>query len=677
MGVKFSKAAVRPHVKAADTSVAPTSAHHTIDDTKSRQDPALDLPVCNTSERSVSHHLQLSHDDINVATSTSTAPTLDSPQRRNSVPAPSMSTGHRDHTQQCLALFEQFLVEHRLMSIDYEEGTAFQPPPPITQPAAPTAAPVEQCLICCLDVHKSSALKAIKPCLACNSVYCHLCIKKIFLDACKDMSRMPPRCCEPINLQQAKPYLTAEDIALFRSKYEEWRTPNPMYCPVPACSAFIPERLLPQHLRSKNKRRVDSGIGTPKSESFACPTCQAGICVDCRQQAHPGSMCTMNEFGLDEETAKLLKEWGYKKCPKCGHGVKRMFGCNHMECRCGAHFCWSCMANINECGGGCYDDDDEYEEEGDEYGDNGVAEPGDDGQDPATVQDTTDQAEPAMTAQTTIVERPRNLDAGTAQYWANTEFNFGDEPTDQPQAVWDCHHEFSVYLISLSTAFDSRTTAMECVRCWNTIHASINAPHASTNDKDKSTPANTTRATRFGVRGNRGNRGRGRGRGRGTYAPPRGLFRADATIGTAPHLTATIPVLSSSQPTRAMSPMEDVQFSHDTIARRASLDSSHQHATPTSNVFASTPKTFSLAFECISCNFLVCDKCRADLVSEQEEERRLREEEKEKERARQEESVRQAGTVTSQEITPVVGTPETAQVEDDDDDEVVCSIGFD
>jgi hypothetical protein len=129
-----------------------------------------------------------------------------------------------------------------------------------------------------------------------------------------------------IQPHHARPHLTREEFLEFKSKYEEWLTPNPFYCPVPTCSAFIPERLLPEKAIKKKGKRVDSGFGTPTSKTIACPTCEVDICPDCRQVAHPNGLCNISEFGIDAETTELLKSWGYKKCPKCGHGLKRMYG---------------------------------------------------------------------------------------------------------------------------------------------------------------------------------------------------------------------------------------------------------------------------------------------------------------------------------------------------------------
>ncbi|KJX97393.1 hypothetical protein TI39_contig498g00013 [Zymoseptoria brevis] len=34
-----------------------------------------------------------------------------------------------------------------------------------------------------------------------------------------------------------------------------------------------------------------------------------------------------------------VSEFGCKKCPCCGNGVKKMFGCPHVQCHCGTHLC--------------------------------------------------------------------------------------------------------------------------------------------------------------------------------------------------------------------------------------------------------------------------------------------------------------------------------------------------
>jgi hypothetical protein len=622
MGSKISKALGRE----ADAPIAPATHNHDINNANERlrQDPAPQLPNSKTDGDSAPLPNLLVRDDINVNASTTT--TMSSPRRH--------STAHSADRQNILNSFEQYIAERQMMAIDYLSSLAELPFKPLPAPAP--AEPVPQCLICCVDLPKDGEKKSIKPCRTCDSSWCTSCVRSAFINASQDTSRMPPRCCAPINLHHAKPYLDAEETALFKSKYEEWGTTNPTYCPVSVCSAFIPDRLVPQHARTKSKQRVDSGIGTPKSASFPCPNCEADICCDCRQQAHPGTMCNIHEFGLDAETAELLKAWGYKKCPKCGHGVKRMYGCHHMECRCGANFCWLCLAPVHECDGQCGDSDSAHEN----YSDNEDDDEGSDEETEVTTQEDSTAVGEITAPQPTL--HPLNLDGGGHRHWEDTGLDFGDEPQGSgEEAMWDCDHTFVKYTIPLTTALTSPSTEMECTKCWNAIHPTIDAPKASKNDKEKLVPASVSRTITSRVGGNI-NRGRER------YAPPRGLFRANATIGTASHLTTT---MSQSLSTRQFSPMEDIQFSEritDTYGnvitttpmqplRRASLafpdpapqPKSHAH-TKKSNVFANPPPPFSLAHECEYCYMLVCESCMTDTLEVREAERKRRAEEEEK-----------------------------------------------
>lgn len=319
---------------------------------------------------------------------------------------------------------------------------------------------------------------------------------------------------------------------MFKSKYEEWGTRNPFYCPVARCSVFIPNHRLPRAgMNGKGKQRVDSGIGTPTTTTVSCPNCEADICTSCRKLAHRDETCSPLEFhGIDAETAELLKKWGYKKCPKCGNGVKRMFGCSHMECRCGAHFCWVCMEGRNTCAGYCDDEDDEDDEEEEEEEFEDIDEDNDEND----VMDThpevesdaeeedksqaevptlfelgvahefphmTSKSEAEITPATTTDDdhneslgeksmsistgesaspsRVRNLDGGPSSYWQEQDLDFGDEPTDDYQdRVWDCDHHFDTAKIKLADAFSTHSSGsgMECMRCWNAIHPIVEMP---------------------------------------------------------------------------------------------------------------------------------------------------------------------------------------------------------
>jgi hypothetical protein len=203
-------------------------------------------------------------------------------------------------------------------------------------------------------------------CWSCSSIYCEKCVGELFTTALEDTTRMPAGCCLLFPTYAARQALPAEKVDEYRIKFEEYISADKSYCPVPTCSAFLPNRLFPKNASStdKKRKRVDTPTEHDNSDHphVPCPKCEIEICVACRQLAHAGAECAPPPL-LDEKVERALRRWGYKRCPKCGHGVKRMFGCSHMQCRCGAHWCWCCCKPFDECsygGDGSDGEDDEY-----------------------------------------------------------------------------------------------------------------------------------------------------------------------------------------------------------------------------------------------------------------------------------------------------------------------------
>ncbi|KAH0544682.1 hypothetical protein FGG08_001187 [Glutinoglossum americanum] len=306
----------------------------------------------------------------------------------------------------------------------------------------------------------------IKP--RCEHSYCIFCVKSMFIAACKDESSMPPRCCTAIPLGIALPYLTKEQATLYREKFEEWHTTDRVYCPVQSCSAFIPNRLLPtppaspkqvnpdeiettkQSLsdgantggRDEEPTVVTFGTGvvmevhksTPMQPSdskgshtgseasnnsaISCPRCEVAICVSCKRLSHPDTPCGEDP---DQWITEFLRKYKLKRCPKCRNAVKKMFGCDHIRCRCGAQWCWACCRRIDVCESeGCLGD--EHEE--------------------------LDDAED-------------DLDAGDWQYEDFT--GIGDEPDRNIQDPWNCDHAWRKVRW---TAGEPEPPEMECNRCF-------------------------------------------------------------------------------------------------------------------------------------------------------------------------------------------------------------------
>ncbi|KAH6633654.1 hypothetical protein C7974DRAFT_176414 [Boeremia exigua] len=638
MGSRSTKVAPPPHVVAVASPVAPAEQKHAKGNNTTdsgEHGPCQDLEY-QPAKRVVT--LPQPCDDINLKSSTRTSTTSG---RRYSEPvwAAAMATGINIIRLQHLAAFESFIAERDLMAIDVDDASVVAIVP-AAEDTGKVEGPEMQCLTCCTQLPKENdpkyAKEVIKPCRRCDSAYCISCVKDMFLKACKDSTRMPPRCCTPLGLHHIKPHLTTQEISEYKSKYEEWSTPKPFYCPVLACSAFIPERLLP-HQEELRQKKADSGVGLPTSTSFQCPKCEGKICIDCRQESHPDSLCADLDLGIDAETAALLKAWGYKRCPKCGQGLKRMYGCNHMECRCGAHFCWECMKSSENCGGGCDEVENcDSESEPDEpeplhrLEDDTANEAlavnmsGSDAVGPNTDTQTNEPEAATVRPSSRPAARPRNLDGGPSYYWEGQDLDFGEEPTDDIQdPTWDCHHSFEPYTIPLAETISTPASAleMECVKCWCTIHPDI--------ETRPETGAITNTPRNPSVRGPRGARVHVRGlaaRTRRTrYVPPRGLARSDATIGTASHLIAQLPPNSPRPAEPQSGPMEGVEFQPAVdsggliSAPNAESAKKTTLTTPKSNVFGYSATTYNVAQECFRCSVMVCEKCAALMLAQQEE----------------------------------------------------------
>lgn len=84
-----------------------------------------------------------------------------------------------------------------------------------------------------------------------------------------------------------------------------------------------------------------------------CKYCNFATCAHHKRPWHESLTCS--EYDLDdaqlerleeeEATAKLLSKEETSICPKCGQGVTKTEGCDHMRCACGEEWCYLCSCS--------------------------------------------------------------------------------------------------------------------------------------------------------------------------------------------------------------------------------------------------------------------------------------------------------------------------------------------
>lgn len=263
---------------------------------------------------------------------------------------------------------------------------------------------------------------------------------------------------------------------------------------------------------SKQRRRqeshplpiIDLETGVAFKSPVDCPSCKTRVCTVCKDFDHP--LSTLCKPKVDTELMAQLQAWDYRPCPRCGHFIRRMFGCTHMVCVCGEHFCWGCQKRVQDCEGGSPCDDEEYpdyEDEAsidilDELTEQSLFDIGDvnlfsDISDAGVNRDHEDEDDDSYEAYLRLrraVEvddnigsthvntedirqsRPEpliNLDGGDPRQW---EFNLdlGEEPgrDTHGSVVWDGNHPWTK-LELLPNLVGTHTVEVMCNMCWETV----------------------------------------------------------------------------------------------------------------------------------------------------------------------------------------------------------------
>ncbi|KAH7049429.1 hypothetical protein B0J12DRAFT_534049, partial [Macrophomina phaseolina] len=160
----------------------------------------------------------------------------------------------------------------------------------------------------------------------CSHRYCVKCLNKMLKVSMDDMSasKFPPRCCGmllvPTPVWEA--VLRPDLLITYQEKLEEMATTNRIYCAAVDCGKWV------------KPANISNNLGR-------CSKCAAITCVLCKNLGpHEASTCPEDKGR--EQVLNLAKNEKWMRCNQCQSVVELAAGCNHMRCRCGFQFCYSC-----------------------------------------------------------------------------------------------------------------------------------------------------------------------------------------------------------------------------------------------------------------------------------------------------------------------------------------------
>ncbi|RXW18737.1 hypothetical protein EST38_g7108 [Candolleomyces aberdarensis] len=173
--------------------------------------------------------------------------------------------------------------------------------------------------------------------LSCGHSYCEPCLRH-YLTSAVTSNKFPLVCmgdettCNTlISIPIIQRYLTKQRfddlIDIVFSAHIQSNSQKFKYCTTPDCTQIY---------------QCDTG-----KQFHKCPSCFSEICSSCNEEAHKGMTCEERRIQNNPaEQERLTEEWArsnnIKRCPSCNILTEKTEGCNHMECRCGVHFCWLC-----------------------------------------------------------------------------------------------------------------------------------------------------------------------------------------------------------------------------------------------------------------------------------------------------------------------------------------------
>lgn len=394
---------------------------------------------------------------------------------------------------------EQLVITYMPDDQDIEDLSPSPGLVPILDVSALPETPKTKCTYCWDNSEDDNPIRA---CSFCSKPSCHECFRRLFKLACQDEASMPPRCCGmPIPLAFGRIVLKPEEVDEYKARYDEWQTADRSYCPVPTCSVFLSSRLFPE-LRATQQafvgqRVMHSGpVGSNPRFEIDCPRCSASICVKCVQLVHGKRPCVRRDH-VTPELADALADIGSKRCPRCRAAVWKTEGCNDMQCRCGASWCWCCARLSEECEQDpCNGDTEEVGEiEGPEYNEDGNFSdeeevPGDDGLEGIIDGDSeylgramSDYDDDSATSSVKMQDKRIREVSAYAANWESDEEGYPIDPIPDPEhqpednsapneveeklvVPFGCHHNWT----PLQWFEAQQGLIYECEWCWGQVY---------------------------------------------------------------------------------------------------------------------------------------------------------------------------------------------------------------
>ncbi|UJR15731.1 hypothetical protein I4U23_002666 [Adineta vaga] len=191
------------------------------------------------------------------------------------------------------------------------------------------------CTNCYQDIDETIPMTALKACAhwLCNQCwkqYLENSIKSIKIVLCPEWN-----CCSIVDVGTILSLVNVRCMNIYERNIEKCLvnlSRSHVKCPSKSCSNIV--------------QVIGSGI-----DHVRC-RCGHEFCFHCRKDPHFPATCSAYRLYMDEahRNGDFISDYNAitqikgRNCISCNNFIEKNGGCNHMTCRCGTEFCWTCTA---------------------------------------------------------------------------------------------------------------------------------------------------------------------------------------------------------------------------------------------------------------------------------------------------------------------------------------------